>query len=227
MNKPSAADAHKVRTTDGVGALTDNSEDQRLDWSSVQGLRCVRQLRFMQLCVYLLASLFLFSLARADEPELVIVDNDFTGPPATLSDLRSALMFLQNPNVKVLGFTVVTGNGWRDEEVAHLLRLEEIVSRCDVPVVPGAITPLVNTPKDTLAWETRYHNRRYKGAWDAKGDRGWEPDYIPHAENVVPPIPEGLPCIRASEELAPEFMIRQVHAHPHEVCILLAVPSQM
>jgi hypothetical protein len=116
----------------------------------------VRQLRTVQLCVYLLASLFLFSLARADEPKLVIVDNDFTGYPATLSDLRSALMFLENPSFKVLGFTVVTGNAWRDEEVAHLLLLEEIVSRCDVPVIPGAVTPLINTMQDEQAWEKRY-----------------------------------------------------------------------
>ncbi len=51
---------------------------------------------------------FWFSLGRADEAKLVIVDNDFTGPPDTLSDLRSALMFLENSHVKVLGFTVVT-----------------------------------------------------------------------------------------------------------------------
>jgi inosine-uridine nucleoside N-ribohydrolase len=100
----------------------------------------------MRRCICLLVSLLLVYLARADEPNLVIVDNDFTGPPDTLSDLRSALMFLANPNVKVLGFTVVTGDGWRDEEVAHLLRLEEIVSRKDLPpVVPGAVTPLANS----------------------------------------------------------------------------------
>src|ERR1700745_764706 len=169
MNKPSVVDAQKGRTTDRDGELTENSEDQRLDWPLVRGLRCMRQLRTMQLYIYLLASLFLFSLARADEPKLVIVDNDFTGPPDTLSDLRSALMFLENPNLKVLGFTVVTGDGWRNEEVAHLLRLEEIVSRCDVPVIPGAVTPLVNTPQDKQAWENRYPEKKkknfYWGAW--------------------------------------------------------------
>ena len=134
-------------------------------------------------------------------------------------------MFLENPNFKVLGFTVVTGNAWRDEEVPHLLRLEEIVSRSDVPVVPGSVTPLVNTLQDTHAWEKLYHPLSYKGAWDTKKDRqGWEPDYSPHAENVVPPILEGLPRIRPSEELAPEFMIRQVHAHPHEISIFAGGP---
>jgi inosine-uridine nucleoside N-ribohydrolase len=227
MNKPSVGDAHEVRTTDGVDTLTDTFKcDRPPDWSlAVRGLKRMRRLRTMQLCAYLLASLFLFSLARADEPKLVIVDNDFTGPPATLSDLRSALMFLENPNIKVLGFTVVTGNAWRDEEVAHLLRLEEIVSRSDVPVVPGAVTPLVNTLQDTQAWEKCYHPLGYKGAWDTKKDReGWDPDYSPHTENVVTAIPEGLPRIRPSDELAPEFMIRQVHAHPHEISIFAGGP---
>jgi inosine-uridine nucleoside N-ribohydrolase len=175
-------------------------------------------------CAFLIASLFFLSLTRADEPKLVIVDNDFTGPPDTLSDLRSALMFLDNPNFKVVGFTVVTGDGWRNEEVAHLLRLEEIVSRCDVPVVPGAVTPLVNTLQDTHIWEKHYHHISYKGAWDTKEERSWEPDYTPHEENFVPPIPEGLPRIQPSEELAPEFMIRQVHTHPHEISIYAGGP---
>jgi purine nucleosidase len=187
----------------------------------------MRQLLTMQSWAHLLASLFLFSLARADEPKLVIVDNDFTGPPDTLSDLRSALMFLENPNFKVLGFTVVTGDGWRNEEMAHLLRLEEIVSRCDVPVIPGAVTPLVNTRQDKQAWEKRYPEKKgkYWGAWDTKEDRkSWEPDYTPHDANVVPPIPEGLPCIQPSNEFAPEFMIRQVHAHPNEISIFAGGP---
>ncbi|PWT82399.1 MAG: hypothetical protein C5B58_08335 [Acidobacteria bacterium] len=230
MNKPSVGDAHEVRTTDGVDALDDIFKcDRRLDGSlSVRGLNCLGWLRTMQLCAYLLAILFLFSLARADEPKLVIVDNDFTGPPDTLSDLRSALMFLENPNFKVLGFTVVTGDGWRNEEVAHLLRLEEIVSRCDVPVIPGAVTPLVNTPQDKQAWEKRYPEKKkknfYWGAWDTKEDRPWELEYTPHDANVVPPIPEGLPCVCPSEELAPDFMIRQVHAHPHEISIFAGGP---
>jgi inosine-uridine nucleoside N-ribohydrolase len=172
----------------------------------------------------LLASLFLLSLARAGETKLVIVDNDFTGPPDTLSDLRSALMFLENPNSKVLGFTVVTGDGWRNEEIAHLLRLEEIASRSDVPVIPGAVTPLVNTLQDTHAWEKRYQHISYKGAWDTKEERPWEPDYNPHEIDIVPPIPEGLPSLQPAQGFAAEFTIRQVHAHPHEISILAGGP---
>jgi inosine-uridine nucleoside N-ribohydrolase len=192
--------------------------------SRYRSSRAMGQSQLTQTCAYLLASLFLFSLARADEAKLVIVDNDFTGPPDTLSDLRSALMFLENSNVKVLGFTVVTGDGWRNEEVAHLLRLEEIATRTDVPVVPGAVTPLVNTLQDTHEWEKQYPRIIYKGAWDTKEERQGEPGYNPHKDDLVPPIPEGLPNIQPAQELAAGFMIRQVHAHPHEISIFAGGP---
>jgi hypothetical protein len=72
--------------------------------------------------IYFIASLF--SLAWADEPKLVIVDNDFTVPPDTLSDLRSTLMFLDNPNVKVLVFTDCHWKWLEKRGSGHLLRLE-------------------------------------------------------------------------------------------------------
>jgi hypothetical protein len=125
-----------------------------------QSPKAMTKFRLNAFCACLNGSLFFFSLARADEPKLVIVDNDFTGPLETLSGLRSALMFLENPNCKVLGFTVVTGDGWRNEEVAHLLRLEEIAWRSDVPpVMPGTVTPLVNTLQDTREWKKMFYQR--------------------------------------------------------------------
>ena len=48
---------------------------------------------------------------------------------------------------QVLGITVVTGDAWRDEEVQHTLRMLELIGRTDVPVVPGAVFPLVRTQK--------------------------------------------------------------------------------
>jgi purine nucleosidase len=81
--------------------------------------------------------------AVEQQPKLVIVDNGFNGPPWSLTNLRAALIFLESPEVKVLGFTVVTGDGWRDEEVYHMLRLLEIAGHQDIPVVAGAVFPLV------------------------------------------------------------------------------------
>ena len=71
----------------------------------------------------------------------VIVDQDCAGPGG--SNLQTLLVLIQSPQVDVLGITVVSGDQWRDEEVAHTLRLFEIIGRTDIPVVPGAVFPLV------------------------------------------------------------------------------------
>ena len=161
--------------------------------------------------------------AVEQQPKLVIVDNDFNGPPWSLTNLRAALIFLESPEVKVLGFTVVTGDGWRDEEVCHTLRLLEIAGFRDIPVVPGAVFPLVNTQEETEAWEKRFGPPRYKGAWDTKETRG-DPSYVPHRPEVIPALPEGMPEIKPSSDRAAIFMIEQVHAHPHEVSIFAGGP---
>src|SRR5881227_988728 len=71
----------------------------------------------------------------------VIIEQDCSGPGG--SNMQTLLLLIQSPEVEVLGITVVSGNQWRDEEVAHTLRLLEIIGRTDIPVVPGAVFPLV------------------------------------------------------------------------------------
>src|SRR5215831_3791542 len=73
----------------------------------------------------------------------VIVNEDFSGPGG--SNMQTLLTLVQSPQVEVLGATVVSGDQWRDEEVAHTLRLLEIIGRTDIPVVPGAVFPLIRT----------------------------------------------------------------------------------
>src|SRR5437867_1271623 len=109
--------------------------------------------------------LLLFAAAAtwAQEKRYVIFDQDAAGPAGT--DMQSLLVFLQAPNVELLGVTVVTGDAWRDEEVAHTLRLLELVGRTDVPVVPGAAYPLVRTQQWTQLWEQKYGKVVYQGAW--------------------------------------------------------------
>src|SRR5208337_3204504 len=70
----------------------------------------------------------------------VIIDQDARGPAST--DLQSVLVFIQSPQTEVLGITIVSGDLWRDEEVAHTLRMLELIGRTDIPVVPGAVFPL-------------------------------------------------------------------------------------
>src|SRR6201996_8259153 len=96
------------------------------------------------------------SLAQADDSprDKIILDQDALGPAT--SNLESLLMFIQSPRCDVLGITVISGAGWRDENVAHTLRMLEIIGRTDIPVVPGAVNPLVNSREATKRWEALY-----------------------------------------------------------------------
>lgn len=81
----------------------------------------------------------------ATAPRLVIVDDDGFG--------LAQWMVLQAPGVKVLGVATVTGDLWQKEATAHALRGLEIIGRTDIPVVPGATYPLLNSEKLTDRWK--------------------------------------------------------------------------
>src|SRR5579872_743432 len=148
------------------------------------------------------------SLALAQPRRKVIINEDCSGPGG--SNMQTLAVMIQSPQVEVLGITVVSGDQWRDEEVAHALRLLEIMGRTGIPVVPGAAFPLVRTREESQMWQQRYGKVAYAGAWD---DRWW------HEASVVPPLPEGHPATKPANEDAAHFLIRMVHKYPHEVTI--------
>jgi inosine-uridine nucleoside N-ribohydrolase len=148
------------------------------------------------------------TLGAAQPRRKVIINEDCSGPGG--SNMQTLLVMIQSPQVDVLGITVVSGDQWRDEEVAHTLRLLEIIGRTDIPVVPGAASPLVRRREESQLWQQRYGKVAYAGAWD---DRWW------HEATVVPPLPEGQPTTQPAEEDAAHFLIRMVHKYPHEVTI--------
>jgi purine nucleosidase len=144
----------------------------------------------------------------AQQRRKVIFDQDCAGPAGT--DLQSLLIMIQSPDVELLGVTVVSGDQWRDEEVAHALRLLEIIGRTDIPIVSGAAFPLVHTREEAIWWQERYGKVAYMGAWDA---RWW------HAPFEVPKLAEGQPGTKPADEDAAHFLIRMVHKYPREVTI--------
>lgn len=143
----------------------------------------------------------------------IIIDEDCSGPGG--SNLQAPLVLIQSPQAEVLGITVVSGDQWRDEEVAHILRVLEIIGRTDIPVVPGAVFPLVRRREETLLWQKRYGKVAYAGAWD---ERWW------HEPFVVPALPEGKPRTRPASEDAARFLVRMVRRYPHQVTIYAGGP---
>ena len=182
-------------------------------------------MRTTVLCVLL----SLAALMCAAQKRLVLIDQDGSGPGG--SDQMSMMALLEAPNVQVLGITIVTGDAWRDEETLHTLRMLELTGHTDVPVARGAVFPLIRTQKETYMAEAFYGQQTYMGAWrqvpaGAGGDttQGMAGRPQPHGPDVIPPMPEGRPTIKAIDEDAAHFLIRQVHAHPHEVTIYAAGP---
>jgi purine nucleosidase len=155
-----------------------------------------------------IVSLLVCSIAWSQSRRKIIINEDCSGPGG--SNMQTLALLIQSPQVEVLGITVVSGDQWRDEEVAHTLRLLEIMGRTDIPVMRGAAFPLVRTREDTLQWQERYGKVAYAGAWDA---RWW------HEPFVVPALPEGQPSIKPSDEDAAHFLVRTVRKYPHEVTV--------
>lgn len=174
----------------------------------------------MKGCRFFFAILWILiagGLCSGQAKRKVIIDQDALGPGGT--DQDAILVLIQSPNVEPLGITVVSGDGWRDEEVAHTLRMLEIIGRTDIPVIPGAVFPLVNSKQGIEQWEKRYGKIPYMGAWFVDYP-GWQ--Y--HDPFVVPELKEGSPTTKPANDDAAHFMVRMVRQHPHEVTIYAAGP---
>jgi purine nucleosidase len=138
----------------------------------------------------------------------IIIDQDAAGPAGT--DQQSILLLIQSPQTEVLGVTVVTGDAWLKEEVAHTLRLLEMVGRTDIPVVAGAEYPLVRRKEEIELWEQQYGVVPWVGAWTPR--RYHPPDELGE-------MPEGKPTGKPLDEDAAHFLVRMVHKYPHEITI--------
>ena len=132
-------------------------------------------------------------------------------------DAMAMLILLQSESVELLGVSVVTGNQWRDQEVADALRLLELAGRTDVPVYPGAENPLVNNIEEMKTREQTYGDTNegaYKGAW-REGSPG---------PNRVHP-PDGKFARRKPEAThASDFLIEATRQHPGEVVLVAIGP---
>jgi inosine-uridine nucleoside N-ribohydrolase len=151
---------------------------------------------------------------------LVLIDQDGSGPGG--SNQMAMMVLLQSPQVRVLGITMVSGNAWEPEEVQHTLRMLELIHRTDVPVVPGAVFPLLRTEAESMQLKAIDGSFPWYGAW---GDLAAHTSRQPyHGPFVLPKMDEGEPTTKPLDEDAAHFLIRQVHAHPHAVTIYAAGP---
>jgi inosine-uridine nucleoside N-ribohydrolase len=143
----------------------------------------------------------------------IIIDQDAAGPAGT--DQQSMLVLIQSPQTEVLGITVVTGDQWLRSEVAHTLRMLELIGRTDIPVVPGAEYPLVRRKDETELWLQRYGSVEWLGAWTPR---------FYHPPDQIGQIPEGMPTTKPADEDAAHFLLRMVRKFPNEITIYAGGP---
>lgn len=143
----------------------------------------------------------------------IIIDQDAAGPAGT--DQQSMLLLIQSPQTEILGITVVTGDQWLNDEVAHTLRMLELIGRTDIPVVAGAEYPLVRRKQEIERWEEQFGHVPWLGAWTPR---------FYHEPDQLGEMPEGKPTIKAADEDAAHFLIRTVHKYPNEVTIYAGGP---
>jgi purine nucleosidase len=159
---------------------------------------------------YLRAAVLLASCLTcwAQEKRKIIIDQDAAGPAGT--DQQSMLLLIQSPLTEVLGITVVTGDQWLNDEVAHTLRMLQFIGRTDIPVVPGAEFPLVRRKQDTEQWEQQYGAVAWLGAWTPR---------FYHPPDQLGEMPEDKPTVKPADEDAAHFLLRMVHQFPNQVTI--------
>jgi len=159
--------------------------------------------------IYAMAAFLLLAATATAEPKRkIIIDQDAAGPAGT--DQQAILLLIQSPQIEVLGITVVTGDAWLTEEVAHTLRTLELIGRTDIPVVRGAENPLVRTKEQTEQWEKRFGSVMWLGAWTPR---------FYHPARELGAMPEGKPTTKPAAEDAAHFLVRMVRKYPHEVTI--------
>lgn len=168
----------------------------------------MKPLRMRYVTAALLLITCLTSGAQEKEKRKIIIDQDAAGPAGT--DQQSMLLLIQSPQTQVLGITVVTGDQWLHEELAHTLRMLELIGRTDIPVVAGAEYPLVRRKSDMEQWEQQYGSVPWLGAWTPR---------FYHPPDQLGEMPEGKPTTQPADEDAAHFLSRMVHKFPNQVTI--------
>lgn len=150
-------------------------------------------------------------------PPKVIIDTDFN----TIGDdgqvaVMAAQLYAAG-EIDLLGFTIASGNEWRDQEVVECLKaVERLGIENRVKVYVGSQYPLLHDYK-SYRYETTLFGLPidYVGAYESPQ---------PTPAQLVPP-PDGFAThTRPAAQDAVDFIIETVHRYPHEVTILEIAP---
>jgi purine nucleosidase len=150
-------------------------------------------------------------------PPKVIIDTDFN----TIGDdgqvaVMAAQLYARGA-IDLLGFTIASGNQWRDQEVSDCLKaVERLGIEHKVKVYVGSQYPLLHDYKSYLLEELLFGSPiDYVGAYSSP-----QPD----PAHLVKP-PDGFAThTRPAKTDAVDFIIHTIHRYPHEITFLEIAP---
>jgi inosine-uridine nucleoside N-ribohydrolase len=157
-------------------------------------------------------------------PPKVIIDTDFN---TIFDDGQVGAMAAQlfaDGTIDLLGFTIASGNEWRDQEVAECLRaVERMGIEKQVKVYVGSQYPILHDLNDYLYEEALFGPPiDYVGAYTSSPPN---PPSPPPAPNQLVPPPDGFAThTKPAKTDAVDFIIDTIHQFPHEVTILEIAP---
>ena len=173
----------------------------------------------MQRRILLTALLSLVGVATclASNAPKVVIDTDFNtmGDDGQVGVMASQLYAAGA--IDLLGFTIVSGNQWRIQEVADCLKTVERMGISDkVGVYVGSDYPILHDYNDYLLEVATFGAATdYVGAYS-------KPE--PTKNQLVPP-PDGFAKhTKAQDEPAVDFLIDTFHRYPHQVTLLALGP---
>ena len=162
------------------------------------------------LCMTMLLVL-LQSSAQAQTKEKVILDSDMV----EIFDDGIAMMMLQiDPNIELLGVTVVVGNSWVPEGTAWALRQLEAIKATHIPVAMGVTRLLRPNRHETMPLERQLYGigtDSWAGSFGYPEPESWQSVYRQEY---------GMePAVKPIDQHAVDFIIEQVKKYPGEVTI--------
>jgi purine nucleosidase len=174
------------------------------------------------ICTAFLCLLSNVGSSMAADPPKVIIDTDFN----TIGDdgqvaVMAAQLYAEG-SIDLLGFTIASGNEWRDQEVAECLKAVERLGIEDrVQVYVGSQYPLLHD-YDSYLYEKVLSGPPidYVGAYS--GPQPTSPSQL------VKPLDGFATHTRPAKQNAVDFIIDTIHRYPHQVTILeIAPPTNM
>ncbi|MEV0582321.1 nucleoside hydrolase [Nonomuraea sp. NPDC050310] len=133
-------------------------------------------------------------------------------------DAVTLFMLAARKDVDLLGVTTVAGNTWAEEGTAYTLRQLELIGRKNVPVVQGAVEPLMPGRLAALKGEDHLYG---KAPWTGAFEHPRPASYRQLAKEPYGGYPKTAPTPGA----AAEWIAAQVKRNPGQVTIFAIGPA--